>query len=217
MGGGDESHSLAENRTPTRALVGQTLFEAVHGTKPNLAALVLFGVSVWVKIVDAGKLVSQAKLGHFVGYSSQTRGYCIYYMDQRKVSVEKEAVFDINDLPFGSTSIPIPSKPQFEEEKSKDILDAPNTHRIYAKDERGKKEPDDHIPVKSPSPTITPAPTSVIPNPPPAVPSPPPLTVSIDVPDLMGQGHQPRHPVGHYHATNKGKMLRKANTVFEDN
>ncbi|KAF8833046.1 hypothetical protein BDN67DRAFT_867991, partial [Paxillus ammoniavirescens] len=54
-------------------------YELVHGKKPNLAKLHQFGCTIYVKIVDTGKLNERAKAGRFVGYNSQSKEYRVYW------------------------------------------------------------------------------------------------------------------------------------------
>jgi hypothetical protein len=64
-----------QNRLGTCALAGKTPYEARHGKKPNLAGVQEFGTAAYVKDLSAGKLDSRARIGHFVGYDSESKCY----------------------------------------------------------------------------------------------------------------------------------------------
>ena len=64
-----------QNRTPTHALDGKTPYEMQHGKKPYLAGIQEFGTAAYVKDLDASKLDSKVRVGRFVGYNSESKGY----------------------------------------------------------------------------------------------------------------------------------------------
>ena len=55
---------------------------------PNLAGIQEFGAAAYVKDLKAGKLDAHAKVGHFVGYDSESKDYRVYWPGKRSVSVE---------------------------------------------------------------------------------------------------------------------------------
>ena len=57
---------------------------------PNLAGIQEFGAAAYVKDLKAGKLDARAKVGHFVGYGLESKGYRIYWPRKRSVSVEQK-------------------------------------------------------------------------------------------------------------------------------
>ena len=77
-----------QNRTPTQALEGKTPYEMLNKKVPNLAGIQEFGTAAYMKDLKAGKLDACAKVGHFVGYDSESKGYRIYWPGKRSVSVE---------------------------------------------------------------------------------------------------------------------------------
>src|SRR6202045_4677950 len=87
-----------KNRSPTHALNGRTPFHARYGKHPNLFNLVPFGTRAWAKIVDASKINHRARLGHFVGFDSTSTGYRIYFPDKKLIRVEREVVFNREEL-----------------------------------------------------------------------------------------------------------------------
>ena len=49
-----------------------------HKKKPHLAGIQEFRVAAYIKDLKAGKLDACAKVGRFVGYDSESKGYWIY-------------------------------------------------------------------------------------------------------------------------------------------
>ena len=115
---GEAMHHAAwiKNRSPTRALNGSTPFQVRYNTAPNLSHLVPFGTRAWVKTVNAGKLEARARPGHFVGFDSTSTGYRIYFPDKRKIRIEREVAFNLEE-----TTDPVywTAETQSEGEKSK--------------------------------------------------------------------------------------------------
>ena len=50
-----------------------------HKKKPHLAGIQEFRVAAYVKDLKAGKLDACAKVGQFVGYNPESKGYWIYW------------------------------------------------------------------------------------------------------------------------------------------
>ena len=67
-----------QNRLPAAALESKTPYEMIHKKKPHLAGIQEFGAAAYVKDLKAGKLDSRTKVGHFVGYDSESKGFRIY-------------------------------------------------------------------------------------------------------------------------------------------
>ena len=107
-----------KNRTHTRSLPDKTPYEMVHGKKPNLWDTYEWGKDIYVKIKQDDKLASRATKAKWIGNSSQSDGHLIYWPSGKKVSVERNVVFDMGDkvkLPPISTtekqSVSTPNKP----------------------------------------------------------------------------------------------------------
>jgi len=87
-----------QNHTPAQALAGQTPYKAKNKRKPHLGGIHEFGVAAYVKDLKAGKLESRAQMGRFMGYDSESKGYRIYWPQKRSVTVERNVVFNENDV-----------------------------------------------------------------------------------------------------------------------
>ena len=83
-----------QDQTPTCALDGQTPYEMKNGKKPYLGGIQEFEVAAYLKDLKARKLDPQAKMGRFVGYNSESKGYWIYWPGKHSVTVERNVVFD---------------------------------------------------------------------------------------------------------------------------
>ena len=86
-----------QNRTPARALDSQTPYEAINKRKPYLGGIQEFGVAVYVKDMNAGKLNTRAQIGRFVRYDAESKGYRIYWPRKQSITVERNVVFNEND------------------------------------------------------------------------------------------------------------------------
>jgi len=68
------------NRTPKSALPdGKSPYEMATGIKPDLSEVKPWGVKVYVRRINAGKLSSQADEGRFVGFDDESKGSRIYW------------------------------------------------------------------------------------------------------------------------------------------
>ena len=64
-----------QNHTPAHAIDGKTPYKMQHKKKPHLAGIQEFRVAAYVKDLKAGKLDACTKVGQFVGYNSESKGY----------------------------------------------------------------------------------------------------------------------------------------------
>ena len=61
---------------------GKTPYELWTGQKPSVQHLRMFGCKAWYKADDAGKLDRHARLGIFIGYSEEKKGYRIHLLER---------------------------------------------------------------------------------------------------------------------------------------
>jgi hypothetical protein len=62
--------------------------------RPDLSDIHEWGCRVWVKRTQSSKLGSKVKIGRFIGYDEESKGYRIYWEDRRAVTVERDVYFD---------------------------------------------------------------------------------------------------------------------------
>lgn len=74
-----------------------TPFEAVTGRAPGLAGLPVWGTKVWVHDTSTGKLGVRAKDARWVGFDAQSRGHRVYWPDGRRVTVERNVRFSVDE------------------------------------------------------------------------------------------------------------------------
>ena len=111
-------HSVwLQNWTPACALNGKTSYEERHKKNPHLAGIQEFGVAVYVKNLTACKLDSTARLGCFVRYHSESKGYRIYWPDKQSITVERNIIFNESDVLSTDTTALIPGDALDEGEK----------------------------------------------------------------------------------------------------
>jgi hypothetical protein len=53
-----------------------------------------WGLTVWVKKLNTGKLNEKAEKGHFVGFNEESKGYRVYWPTKKKVSIERDIFFN---------------------------------------------------------------------------------------------------------------------------
>lgn len=184
-----------------QALEGKTPYEMKNKKKPNLAGIQEFGAAAYVKDLKAGKLDARAKLGRFVGYDSESKGFRIYWPEKRSVTVERNVVFNENDVQGSTISIPDEALSEGEKEIAK-VIQYPES---YVEDlEKSHQDDPENVKTDSPEPKML----NTIP-----IPSAPKPSVE--------ETHDEEHPErgqrsGRYKGTYKGMALAAAVTLFED-
>ena len=78
-------------------LAGQTPYEAINKRKPYLGGIQEFGIAVYVKDMNAGKLNARAQISRFIRYDAESKGYRIYWPGKQSITVERNVVFNEND------------------------------------------------------------------------------------------------------------------------
>ena len=179
-----------QDRTPARALNGKTPYEMGNRRKPHLGGIQEFGAAAYVKDLAAGKLDARAKKGRFVGYDSESKGYRIYWPEKRSISVERNVVFNREDVHTPDDSAIIHGVVQSEGEKEKVIQSPINNAENVKEPENEGIEPAKPI-ENAPKPEGT---SNTIPF---------PSTDDQDVkpdseedPREYGRGQRPRPPQG---------------------
>ena len=87
-----------QNRTPAKALDGKTPYKMLNKSKPYLGGIQEFGTAAYVKDLKAGKLDACTQQGRFVGYDSKSKGFRIYWPTKRSITVERNVVFNGNNI-----------------------------------------------------------------------------------------------------------------------
>ena len=109
------------NRSPTKALMGKTPFEAWFGRRPNLAHLRRVGCEAYLHIPDAQrtKLKPKARLCTFLGYvPNTTKQWRLWDGRQQKIVIGSNV--RLNENGFGNRR---PEDPKMLEEISEDQTD----------------------------------------------------------------------------------------------
>jgi hypothetical protein len=205
------------NRTPTKALKDKTPYEFVKKRKPNLIGLQEFGTAAYVKKLGAGKLEERAKVGRFVGYDSESKGYRIYWPDKRTVSVERNVVFNKSDAHLWNDPDVIPGSVFAEEENGNSGQRMANKPRVDAQtadpptadssgtvDSEARSDTEDQAEEENINRNTVPFPTREgnRPGTRDRLPEPEPNT---------GRGFRQRPPPGSYFKANKGLL-----SIFDD-
>ena len=82
--------------------------------------------TVYVKDLKAIKLDARAQLGRFVGYDSESKGYRIYWPEKRSISIERNVVFNQDDIQTAKNTATIRGDSLDEGERDKIIQQTPN-------------------------------------------------------------------------------------------
>jgi hypothetical protein len=78
------------NRTSTKAVAGNTPYEAAFGKKPDLSKVREWGEKVWVRTEKKGnKLGGRVREGRWLGIDDTSKGVRIYWPDKRNITVER--------------------------------------------------------------------------------------------------------------------------------
>ena len=70
-------------------------WRALYGSPPNLSGLKHFGEMVWVHDPTGSKLDLHAHEGCWIGFNVESRGHCVYWPNNRSVSVERNIYFAV--------------------------------------------------------------------------------------------------------------------------
>ena len=92
-----------------------------HKKVPHLGNIHEFGTVVYVKDLKAGKLDACAKLGWFISYDSESKGFRIYWPNKRSATVERDVIFNQEDVLTKNNCVVIPGDVLSEGEKDKVI------------------------------------------------------------------------------------------------
>jgi hypothetical protein len=95
------------NRSPTSAQ-DVTPYEMLHGTKPDLSHLRIFGARAYAHIPTAlrSKLDAVSEPGRFIGYPTNTKGYKIL-LDNGSIVISRDVTFN-----EASSNLPKPILPE---------------------------------------------------------------------------------------------------------
>ena len=92
-------HIWIRNWVPTRSLkVDKTPLELATSQKPNISGIYPWGCKAWVKTLDVGKLEPRAEECRFVGFDSKSKGYRVYWLEKRRVSIKRDIYFNEKDM-----------------------------------------------------------------------------------------------------------------------
>ena len=153
-----------QNRTPARAIDGKTLYEMQHKKKPHLAGIQEFGVAAYIKDLKAGKLDAHAKVGRFVGYDSESKGYWIYWPQKRSITVKRNVVFNESNVTTND-NIHITAGNAVDEGERDKVLQPPASNTNAANAPNSAPAPQPKVPDIAPEPALEPEPQNSVPFP----------------------------------------------------
>jgi len=85
-----------KNRSPSRSLRGMTPHEAWFGEKPKVKHFRVFGCDAFAHIPrdERGKFDPKTRKCILVGYSLQSKAYCLYDFQRKKLIVSRDVKFN---------------------------------------------------------------------------------------------------------------------------
>ena len=91
-----KSARYLKNRSPTKALDGQTPYQAINGSKPDVTNLRIIGSLAYAHVPQEKrkKLDSHTNIGIFVGYTNTDRMVTIYDPIKRTVKDYRDVIID---------------------------------------------------------------------------------------------------------------------------
>ena len=172
-----------------------------HNQKPHLAGIQEFGVAAYVKDLKAGKLDARAQLGRFVGYDSESKGCRIYWSSKHTVSIERNIVFNENDILTVDKTAVISGDTMDEGEKDKVIQSAEKSVEQKDKDISAQEPEKGEIQTQHDVQTSNSVPFPST--------SEPPDELNVEShpeseSDHYGRGKRPQKPLGAYKDLNEG-------------
>ena len=84
-----------QNRVPHKLVVGVTPFEALHGYKPNVSHLRVFGSKSWARIPLNKRRAFQAQSSECIllGYAEDEKAYKLMLVATRRCFIERSVKF----------------------------------------------------------------------------------------------------------------------------
>ena len=88
--------SYIQNRVPHKSVVGATPFEALHGHKPNVSHLRVFGSKAWARIPIDKRKAFQSQSIKFIllAYVEDAKAYKLMELATRKCFIERNVHFE---------------------------------------------------------------------------------------------------------------------------
>ena len=82
--------SYIQNRVPHKSVVGATPFQALHGNKPNVSDLRVFGSKAWARIPTDKRKAFQSHISESIqlGYVEDEKSYKLMELATRKCFIE---------------------------------------------------------------------------------------------------------------------------------
>ena len=153
-----------QNCTPAHAIDGKTPYKMQHKKKPHLAGIQEFRVAAYVKDLKAGKLDARTKVGRFVGYDSESKGYQIYWPQKRSITVKHNVVFNESNVTANDNILITAGNAVDEGERDK-ILQPPTSNTNVANAPNSAPAPQPKVPDIALEPALEPEPQNSVPFP----------------------------------------------------
>ena len=80
------------NQVPSKS-VSTMPYEILHGKKPSLGFLKIWGCPTYVRRQTVDKLDARSVRGYFIGYPKESLGYYFYFPEDHNVIVSQRTTF----------------------------------------------------------------------------------------------------------------------------
>ena len=153
-----------QNHTPACAIDSKTPYKMQHKKKPHLAGIQEFGVAACIKDLKAGKLDACTKVGQFVGYDLEFKGYQIYWPQKQSITVECNVVFNESNV-TANDNIHITAGDVVDERERDKVLQPPASNANTTNAPNSTPAPQLKAPELALEPALEPEPHNLVPFP----------------------------------------------------
>lgn len=95
------------NRSPIKAVMNKTPYEAWYKQKPHVHILKVFGCIAYelIPAQDREKLYGKGEKYISIGYSDESKGHCLFDRKRSQLIISRDVTFDESacDMEFGSS------------------------------------------------------------------------------------------------------------------
>ena len=151
-----------QSHTPAHVIDRKTPYKMQHKKKPHLAGIQEFRVTAYIKDLKAGKLDAHTKVGRFVGYDSESKGYRIYWPQKRSITVERNVIFNEGDVTTND-NIHITAGDAVDKRERDKILQPPSSNANAANAPNSAPAPQPKAPDVALEPALEPEPQNSVP------------------------------------------------------
>lgn len=117
------------NRLPSPVISNKNPYEFLHGTKPNISYLRIFGCVCYVHVNEnkCTKLDPRSRKCVFLGYKNGTKGYIVFDIKRREIAISQNIIFNETKFVNFNVSTAKDIDEQVQEEGYNVFFDVPSS------------------------------------------------------------------------------------------